>query len=298
MAKPIDTRDFSYVRPINVHGEATRISADILPATHNVQVFRVDNFTGGAAQLFSANAPAAFGAGPGQRPSDPVLIDVAMQHIQNAASALGFQAGERAEFVPDPGVKDTSSGERIVNAYQHYHGVPVFQMQRSVLLDRNGVVHSVTGSSVGVAPQLNTTPMVPVEAAVKMAAEYVAQPDERTDAWTGKKIQRSGFDVSKFEPTVLGRIEIPCQPAVLDKGPFAEPIPAYLVVFYQGPTTRLGWHILIATENWTEQYVIVVAADEQGAKSKEILYGQKTSHDMRGTQGHVWEHNPLNRWPA
>jgi extracellular elastinolytic metalloproteinase len=292
MAKQIDTRDFSYVRPIDVHAEAARISADILPGTHDVRVFRVNSFTGGAAHLLSANAPATFGAAPGQRPSDPVLINVAMRQIQNVASALGFQAGERAEFVPDPGVKDTSSGDRVVNAYQQYHGVPVFQMQRAVLLDRNGVVQSVTGSSVGITPQVNTAPAVTVEAAVKTATEYVAQPDEDTDGWTGEKIQRAGFDVSKFEPTVLGRIEIPCQPAVLDKGPFAEPIPAYLVVFYQGPTTRLGWHVLLATPDWKEQYVLVVAADEQGAKSKEILYCQKTSHDMRNARGRVWEHNP------
>ncbi len=294
MVKRIDTRDFSYRRPGNVHAEAARVSASVLSGAHQVGVLRVNAFLGGAEHLASANAPTTFGAAPGQGPSDAVLIDVALSHIQSVSPALGFEANQKTEFVPDPHVKQTSSGDRVVNAQQYYHGVPVFQMERAVWVARNGAIQSVTGASVGVAPDFNIAPTVPLEAAVRTAASYVAAPDQIRDAWTGQSIQRSGFDVSTFKPVILGRIPITCQASVVERGPFADHIPAYLVVFYQGPTTRLGWHLILTTPNWEEQFALVVAADEPDTRrdTPQILYCQKTSHEMARSRGRIWEHNP------
>ncbi|HEX8737692.1 MAG TPA: M36 family metallopeptidase, partial [Pyrinomonadaceae bacterium] len=74
---------------------------------------------------------------------------------------------------------------------------------------------------------------------------------------------------------------------------FGESIPAHLVLFYQGATTRLGWHFVISTPDMTEQYVIIVEADSRTAKPEEpeILYAQKTSSQM-AAKGKVWIHNP------
>jgi extracellular elastinolytic metalloproteinase len=293
MSKNLDTRDFRFIRERNVRAEAERVSNDVLKGDHVVAVTRVNRFTGGAEHLLSANAPSVVSISPGQGPSDPSLIAAALDHLQKASPALGFAREEAAEFVPDPHVKRTSAGERVVNVQQQYRGIPVFHMERAIRFDPSGALQSVSGSSVGLGSDIRTEPAVPIEVAAKAAAAYVASPDTEKDAWTGEVFEVGGFDVRKFEPKVLGRIPIPCQPSFLDKGPFAEAIPSYLVIFYQGQKTRLGWHFVMTVPEWTMQYVVVVEADEQSKDrtQPQVIYCQETSHDMV-VRGNVWVHNP------
>lgn len=305
MPKNIDTRDFSFSRVSNNFADADAVS-DSLPGEHRVTVDRVNKFTGSTDNLQSRNAPVEFeGMSEGAESdtavmevaqSDAALIEVALEHVEAVAPALGFAPTEKAEFVPDPHVKATSTGTRVVNLQQHYRGVPVFHMERAVWFERTGQIQNVTGTNVGLPPDLETQPVVTLEAAAKAAAEYVATPGDRVDSWTGEKVQGVEIDVANYEPKILGRTPTPMQSSVVSRGPFAEDIPANLVFFYQGPTTRLGWHMVISTPNFEEQYVVIVEADSQTADKEQpqVLYGQKSSSEMAGpsARGKVWVHNP------
>jgi extracellular elastinolytic metalloproteinase len=293
MPKNLDTRDFTFSRTFDDFA-AARTSSENLPGTHEVIVDRVNSFTGSAETLRSTNAASAFGVQPGLGPTVQMLIDRALQHLRSAAPALGFSSSDRVEFVPDPHVKETSAGTRIVNLQQQHKGIPVFQMERVVTFDSNGAVQEVTGSSVGLRPDLEVLPTISLEKAAKAAANYMATSSDRVDSWTKKPIPDSVIDLEEYTPRVLGRIAAPSQPSVLDRGPFGEEIPAHLVFFYEGLTTRLGWHFVISMPGMRAQYVLIVEADSRTAdkENPQVIYCQKTSNDVMSVRGNVWVHNP------
>lgn len=231
MPKNLDTRDFSFSRPsANFAATAEAISLT-LPGSHAVSADRINPFTGSAENLNSVNAAEAFSPVPGLGPAKEDLVARALEHVQAAAAALGFSGpGEQPEFVPDPHVKRTTTGESVVNLRQQYRGVPVFQMERAVLFDQNGAIQAVTGDSVGLPADLDTLPAVTVERAALAAARHVAQGDTREDSWTREAIQEPSVDIDDYAPRVLGRLPLPSQPCVLDKGPFGDYVPAQLVV--------------------------------------------------------------------
>lgn len=296
MPRNIDTRDFSYRRATDNFTAAAKISTS-LPGNHEVKVERVNPFTGSTVNLRSVNAGSMFAAIAGAGPSDASLIARALEHVRVAATALGFSPTDVPEFVPDPYVKQTSTGGRVVNLQQQYHGVPIFQMERAVLFDHSGAIHNVTGTSVGDLPaDLETLPSVLLEDAAVAMANYLATPSVYKDSWTKEEVEvESAVEVKDYAPEVLGRVASPALPAVLDNGPFAENIPAHLVLFYQGETTRLGWHFVVTLPDFTEQYAVIVEADSQTVDKKrpEIIYSQKTSSDaFKTVRGNVWAHNP------
>lgn len=294
MAKCVDKRNFGFNRDTTNFATAALSVSDSLPGNHRVSVERVNPFTGSAEQLRSVNAGSAFADIAGLGPSPQSLIEMAQSHLQATASAIGFGPGERVEFVPDPHVKETSTGERIVNLQQQYHGIPVFQMERAVLFDSGGAVQSVTGSSVGLPEGIETLPSVTLEAAAATAARHVAEPEMATDAWSQSEYEIPGVDVSDYRPKVLGRVTLPSQPAVLEAGPFGESIPAHLVMIYLGETTRLGWHFVITMPGLDSQYVVIVEADSSTADKEApgVLYAQSTVSHMGAARGKVWTHNP------
>lgn len=301
MPKNLDSRDFNFSRTTTNFATAAARVSDALPGSHTVSADRVNPFTGSARSLHSVSAAKAFSPVPGLGPAKADLIDRALEHVLLAAAALGFsEPGEKPEFVPDPHVKHTTNGESVVNLRQQYRGVPVFQMERTVIFDQSGAIQTVTGDSVGLPPDLDTLPVVPVEVAAIAAAHYVSQGDTRVDAWTKRTVTEPSFDVSGYAARVLGRIPLPAQPCVLEKGPFGEHVPAHLVFFYQGPTTRLGWHMVISTPDLDAQYVVIVEADAQTADpaNPQVIYGQKVSNNMAEefappkVRGKVWPHNP------
>ena len=308
MPKNLDTRDFSYSRPSANFAAATAAISLALPGNHSVSADRINPFTGGAESLNSVNAAEAFSPALGLGAAKEDLVARALEHVQAAAPALGFTGpDEQAEFVPDPHVKRTTTGESVVNLRQEYRGVPVFQMERTVLFDQNGAIQAVTGDSVGLPADLDTLPAVTVERAAAAAARYIAQGDTRRDAWTKQVIQEPSVDLGDYAPRVLGRIPLPSQPCVLDKGPFGDYITANLVFFYQGPTTRLGWHMVFTMPDFVAQYVVIVEADAQTAdpKDPQVIYSQNVAHNMADggpdaaeglaspqARGNVWTHNP------
>jgi len=296
MPRNKDTRDFTFDKlaasNFNLENFTDEVS-DELPGDHRIQVERINSFTGSPDSVQSTNAlPAGMEAMPGEPLTDAALINEALTHVDSIAPVLGFMSGQKAEFVPDPFVKKTSAGTRIVNLQQQYHGIPVCFMERAVIFSDEGEIRKTTGNNVDLPPDLNTFPVITVEAAALAAAKYMTTPSNETDDWTGEPLPEIEIDISDYKPEVLGRISRPSQPAVLCKGPFGENIPAHLVLFYQGETTRLGWHFVISTPNMEEQFVIIVEADSQANDNNpEVLYAQKTSSHM-AAKGKVWTHNP------
>lgn len=295
MARNLDTRDFSFSRVSNNFAAARTVSS-ALPGNHEVKVERINPFTGSTVNLRSVNAGSALGMLPSLAPTNASLITRALDHLRVAATALGFGSTEIPEFVPDPHVKETSTRGRVVNLQQYYHGVPIFQMERAVVFDHTGAIQNVSGNSVGDLPQdLDTLPSVSVEDAARKAASYLASSGTHKDSWTKQVIPDPTVDVTGYQPRVLGRVTSPAQPLILDKGPFGDNIPAHLVFFYQGPTTRLGWHFVMTLPEMTEQYVVIVSGDAQSVTNSEpaVLYCQETSSDFAAkVRGNVWTHNP------
>jgi extracellular elastinolytic metalloproteinase len=297
MPKNLDTRDFNFTRDTpNFAATAALSVSSELPGNHEVRAERVNPFTGSPTHLRSVNAGSAFGFVPGFGATDQSLVARAIDHLRVTAPALGFATTEVPEFAPDAHVKETSAGERIVNLRQQYRGIPIFQMERAVLFDRTGAIQNVTGTSVGeLPPDLEISPSVSVEDAALAAAKYLGSSGKRRDSWTGEWIPETGLDAKEFNPKVLAKTPVPSQSLVLEQGPFGESIPAHLVLFYQGPVTRLGWHFVFTMPGLTEQYVVIVEADSQtkDPKNPELLYCQKTSSDMASSaRGNVWTHNP------
>jgi extracellular elastinolytic metalloproteinase len=297
MPKNKDTRDFTFNR-LAVANLSPSLAADevssALPGRHRVRIERLNSFTGSPDDVQSIDAASLLtGDSAGGVPNDAALINEALNHVDSIAPVLGFMPGQKAEFVPDPFVKKTSAGTSVVNLQQQYRGVPVFFMERAVIFTSGGEIKNTTGTNVDLPPDLETYPVVPLQTAAGAAAEYMTTPSDERDAWTGEALPEIEIDVSDYEPEILGRISLPSQPTVLSKGPFGENIPAHLVLFYQGATTRLGWHFVISTPDMTEQFVIIVEADAQTAnrENPEILYAQKTSSHM-AARGKVWTQSP------
>ncbi|HEY0319570.1 MAG TPA: M36 family metallopeptidase [Pyrinomonadaceae bacterium] len=295
MVRSIDTRDFTFTRQSSNFTETAVEVSDALLGNHRVSAERVDPFTGGVQNLRSVNAGSTFSKAHGLGPADESLLEMALEHVRVVAPALGFAPSEKAEFVPDPHVKKTSTGERIVNLKQQYHGISVFQMERAVIFDKSGAIQIVTGSSVGLPAELETLPTVKLDSAAIAAANFVATPGSAIDSWSQEEYEEPTVDVSGYQPKVLGKIgSLPSQPAVLSKGPFGESILAHLVLFYQGPVTRLGWHFVISMPSLEAQYVVILEADSRTAdvQHPEVLYAQKSSSNMALTRGNIWTHNP------
>jgi extracellular elastinolytic metalloproteinase len=291
MVREIDSRDFSYnradaSRTNELRGFANEVS-DALPGTHRVNIPRVSRMTGSAAVLSSTNAPAEGGS----------LIDRALTHVRATSTALGFAASEPPEFVPDPQVQTTSSGGSVVHLQQFYHGIPVFEMSRTVRFSPSGEVKDVVGDNISLEAEIELVPKIDVRDATRAAVEYIAASDEdeheHTDQW-GQLLQPISINLPKeYSPKVLATFSLPSRPTVLDKEPLGDVIPAQLVIFYQGSQTRLGWHLVITLPNYQGQYTLIVAADEKNSQEIEILYCQNTACQARVIgKGKVYVHNP------
>jgi len=286
MVREIDTRDFGYER-----GDAARMAAlanaadeasDALPGTHTVRIAQLNSMTGTPSTVVSSDAPTSQGS----------LVQQALDHVNRLSGALGFAAGEPAEFLPDPNVQRTSAGSAVVHLHQQYHGIPVFQMSRAVLFSPGEQITDVVGDNVSLPPDLDTTPQIDAPQAVLVAANYLAAPENQdasgADGW-GQPLAPVRIDLSGYTPTVQQAFSKPDRPTIVSPGPFEEPIPAKLVIFYQGPTTRLGWHVLLTLPAHQDQYAVIVAADRP--RSDEVLYCKSTMHSA-AVRGRVFTESP------
>jgi extracellular elastinolytic metalloproteinase len=282
MVKEIDTRDFSYNRAstkkVKELTNWAKMVSDKLPGDHTLSIVKFNAFTGAPAMLDSRKAP----------PSKGSLIDEALSYVDTASEVLGFEAVELAEFVPDPHIQTTSVGLFNVYLHQYYRGIPVFQMQRTVTFSSSRELTTVSGDNAPIPSGFDIDPKINVVEAVFVAAQYVAESDDSktVDAF-GEPLPVVNIDLTEFDPNVLAVFSMSSKPTVLERGPFDDFIKAHLVLFYQGPSTRLGWMVSLTTPKHSGKYIVIVAAD---GTNKEILYCKNTLHTI--IQGSVYETNP------
>lgn len=279
MLKEIDTRDFSFYAERTERLEALNVMAEAfsrnLSGDQAVAISRLNALTGTPQAVRAINAAPVSGS----------LIDQALALVQRTSPMLGFasaEAASRAEFVPDPRIQTTSSGTNIVHLQQVYRGIPVFGMARAVAFSRDQTPQTIVGDNVDFAEEPDLTPTVGVKEAMLRANEYINanQATKFTDGWGGTHTQRR-INTSKYTPKVLVTFAQFSQPTVLDKGLFEDYIPAHLMLFHQGPTTRLGWHFIISLPRGRGQYRIIVAAGKQ--QPGEILYVRRLTLSLKGT---------------
>ncbi|MGX1008012.1 hypothetical protein AB7M74_001872 [Bradyrhizobium japonicum] len=234
------------------------------------------------------DAPVSIDA-PARRGQDQTLVERAMSFVGQQKRNFGFAEGDPAEYVPDPTVQFTSAGAAAVHLQQYYRGLSVFQMARSVRFAPDGQIAGASGDGAQVPPGLDTEPKLSATDAVAKAAEHLAKTagEEKKDRFGGT-YTATGVDVQDFKPELLAGFPLVSRPSVFSKGPFENPIPAYLLVFYHPDGARVAWHVTLTLQNYEDQYVMLVSADQ---RSGEILYCKST---MQGVvaRGNVYEQNP------
>jgi len=239
--------------------------------------------TPAAAMFTSAAAPAG---GP-----QASLVDRALAFVHSSMpAAFGTAAGEQPTFFPDPVVQRTSVGAAAVHLHQQYHGLTIFQMARSVRFAPDGRALDAVGETSAVPAGLNLEPKIDAAAAVVKAAQHLAATgagQAETDRF-GVSSPVPTIDVAGFNPAVIASFPLPSRAAVLEQGPFENPIPAYLLIFDHPAGPRLAWHSVLTFPNYEDQYVVIVSADDRPG---EILYSKRTLH-RAAARGNVYEFSP------
>lgn len=288
MPREIDTRSFTFERThagrTDHFTAAAEAVSDGFPEAQSVRAGPVNALTGTPAVLVSSDAPPARGS----------LVDEALAYVGQTREVLGFAPEEPAEFVPDPAVLRTSAGSFAVHLHQHYRGVPVFQMARTVRFTPERQVTEVVGESAPIPPGFELDPRVSVADAVHTAAAYLAGSDDgdggedehETDHW-GQPVAEPRLELDGFAPRVQAAFGLASRPTVLAGAPFEGPIRAHLVVFYRGDDVRLGWLATLRLPGGGAEYAVIVSADGPEA---EILYCKNLLQSAMG--GNVVEHSP------
>lgn len=288
MAINLDTRSYEYKKDFNPDKIESLVNGK-LPANHRIKIRGVNPFLGSAQQVYSVYTDRNYNVPVEEKPlPDNEIVDLAQRHVKDIALALGISDSETPEFAPDPYLKITATGERIVSFQQYHRGIPIFQMERIVWMERDGTIYNVIGTSVGLPKGLEAVPNVSVEQALITAITHLASSRREKGDWSFRR-----FRLKNYKPRVLAKTPLPSQPCVLEQKQLGEAVPAHLVFFYQGETTKLGWHFLISAPQLVEQYVVIVEArieaDDKG--KPQVLYSQITSKSLAPIQGNVWLNN-------
>ncbi len=234
-------------------------------------------------------APAVLPA-TGITPAERSLVERAMSFMRTQPVPAGLTASHLPEFAPDPVIQRTSAGSAVVNLKQTFQGLPVFQMARSVRFSPDGHITDAAGDTAMIPPGLNTNPKLGVEDAVLRAARHLATTGtgERVRDMFRQETSLPTINVDGFAPEVVAGFPLPARPTVLDKGPFENLIPAHLLIFNQPGTARLAWYVVFTFPGYTDQYAVIVAADNTDG---EILYCKSTMRRAAG-RGRVFEFSP------
>jgi len=227
--------------------------------------------------------------GPVATAADKPLIERALAFVQRQSASFGVGAGQVAEFFPDPNVQRTNSGSAAVNLKQHYRGLTVFQMSRTVRFGPTGQLVDAAGDTAGIAEGLDIEPKLSADAAVLLAAKHLASTGagETVRDMFGRETPAAQIDIKEFQPEVISGFPLPSRPTVFAKGPFENPIPAYLLIF-QSNRSRLAWHVILTFPDYADQFVVLVAAD---TSTGEVLFCKSTMQRALG-RGRVYEFAP------
>jgi extracellular elastinolytic metalloproteinase len=292
MSPIIDKRNLAYERFSadpeaagyldNVDDVAERVNR-----TLDVDRGKVNSFTGHLTEL---SAPADPGFEEPRATSDAEYVAQAKALMGSVAEAIGFAAGEPAEFEADPTVTKTSAGTRVVSLQQMLNGIEVWGMAPKVLMHEGGAVDRVVGDTASVPAILTGQPVVSSDVAVRVAAEEAARSrilhgNFGDDELPTLDISNDTYERLSFQP----RND---QPTTFSRGAFDEEIPARLVYLYMGGDVRLVWLLTFSRENLAVQYDAFIEADDQtkDPAAPEILYFYDSA--SRAISGNIFRHNP------
>ncbi|MCX4637496.1 hypothetical protein HEP86_04020 [Streptomyces sp. RPA4-5] len=250
---------------------------------------KVNRFTGHLTELRVAGAPAVTGLDESVPIPDTGYIAQAKRYVTSVAEAIGFAAGEPAEFEADPNVMTTSEGLRVVSLQQVLNGIEVWAMAPKVWLYEDGTVDRVIGDTVSAPANLPSRPTVPAEVALRVAAAKAAEPTTLRGVFGDDELPRLDISAGFERLSHQARND---QPMTFGKGPFEEAIPARLVYLYMGDDARLTWMFTFSREKLAAQYHAFVEADDrtQNPDEPEILYFYDTVR--HAVAGRVFQRNP------
>lgn len=166
----------------------------------------------------------------------------------------------------------------------------MFQMSRTVRFGPTGQTVDAAGDSAAIPGGVNVEPRLAAESAVLKAAEHLAATgagDKQKDQF-GQESALLTIDLKGFRPEVVSGFPLPSRPTVVDRGPFENLIPAYLLIFNQPGRARLGWHVVLTFPGYTDQYAVIIAADDPKG---EVLYCKSTMRQA-AARGRVFEFSP------
>lgn len=300
MTQLIDKRDLEYDRLARVQGaEAFLAETDrVAESVHHTLIAddtKVNRFTGHLTELRVEGAPAGLADRSGAEAADGDFIARAKEYLSSVSGAIGFAAGEPAEFEADPKVTSTSGGMRVVSLQQTLNGIDVWGMAPKVWLREDGTVDRVVGDTASVPGNVPTMPTVPVETALAAGAAKAAAP-VTIDGLFGTD-ELSALELSGGFSRLSSQARND-QPMTFDKGAFDEAIPARLVYFYMGGTVRLAWSFRFSREKGAVQYHALVEADERtpDKAAPQVLYLQDLTNHVVG--GLVFWQNPAETGAA
>lgn len=287
MGRERDVRNFSENRvSSNRVAELESVASvvsDRLRGDHRVSIERFDATTGNPASVVSEQAPAE---------ADD-FVRRALEHVTAIGEVLGLGSAQAPEFLPDPSVLEATSGARTVHLHQRYKGIPIFQAAEAVRFAPDGSLSDTVGSAITVDQELSVAAKLSAQEAVRLAAEYVAEPheeevDERDPF--GEPLAQASVDVSDFRPEVLNTFEnSPERPTVLSPGPFGAEIKASLVWFPLREGLVLSWSAFLTMPDGQGQYYTIVDSD-----SGEILYCRQLTQTI-AARGNVYRKNGTER---
>ncbi|MDQ3586921.1 MAG: M36 family metallopeptidase [Actinomycetota bacterium] len=235
--------------------------SDELSGDHRVSITKFDATTGNPATVVSQAAEA--------EPAD--FVRRALEHLTTISPALGLTATQAPEFVADPTVQETTSGARTVHVQQRYKGIPIFQAAEAVRFAPDGSLSDTVGSAITVDGEIPVAPKLSVQGAARIAAEYVAQPDEDEQGGTdpfGEPLSPPSVELGEFRPEIRASFpNAPEQPTVLSGGPFGAEPKASLLWFPLREGLTLAWSVTLTMPDYHGQYHTIVDAD-----SGEVLY--------------------------
>jgi hypothetical protein len=245
-------------------------------------------------------SPLTFGPSEPEAAANPVPAQPAGASLVSRALAFartpavmafaGGGGGEPSGFFADPVPQVTSSGAATVHLHQQYRGLTIFQMARAVRFNTHGQTIDAIGETSPIPADMILAPVNDVSEAVAAAARHLASTgggQSEKDKF-GQTYALPQINADGFKPTIIASFPLPSRPTVLDKGPFENPIPAYLLIFGGPDGPRLAWHSVLTFPNYEEQYVVIVSADDRPG---EILYSKSTLHKAKA-RGNVFEFSP------
>lgn len=260
MSREIDLRDPARTRltPARTDrlNDLSEGVSNALAGEHRVRIASFNGLTGNPAVIASDGAVAEAGN----------YVQRALAHMQSLTPMLGLEAGQAAEYAPDPHVQTASSGAVAVHLQQNYKGIPIFQAAETVRFDPAGRLSETAGSSVTVEGERPVTTRLTAAEAVLAAARHVAVPDDdergEVDSF-GEPLPLPTIDLDGFTPQAIAAFSDRAeQSAVFAAGPFGEEIKAGLLWFPLEGELRLAWEVLLTLPEFQGQYRTLVDAED------------------------------------